>query len=385
MKRVATAMMALCLWAGCGDDAATTSGGPGGGGGGSTSQGGSGGEGGTGGSDACAALGEQLQAALDASLASEARLGGTVGAVRTPSCRWTGAAGESDTGTKLLPTALMRVGSVTKTYLAATLLTLAEEGALSLDDTLDSYVPGVPNGDTITVRQLLQHTAGVYNYTNDGAFMTQMVQNPMPVEPQVMVDVAIAHGADFPPGSDWNYSNTGYILLGMILEQAAGAGAAETMRARMLDAQGLERTFFDGDEPLPEPLAKGWGAGQADHTNLLHPSVPWTAGSMVAEVGDLVDWADALYDGDAISAAALAQMLDAYDFGNGGGYGLGVEMGTSASAGRYVGHSGGIPGFLTLMYYFEDSDVAVATVVNNELGDPSVAFAALVQVAVAAP
>ena len=86
-----------------------------------------------------------------------------------------------------------------------------------------------------------------------------------------------------------------------------------------------------------------------------------------------------------ISAAALTQMLDAYAFGNGAGYGLGVEIGTSSTGGGYVGHSGGIPGFLTLMYYFEDSDVAVATIVNNELGDPSVAFAALAQVALAAP
>lgn len=386
MKRVLMAMMALCLWAGCGDDGTTS--GPGAGGSqGGGDQGGSGGTGGMGGggSDACAAFGDELQAALDASLASEARIGGTVGAVLTPSCRWTGAAGESAMGTPLAPTDLLRVGSVTKTYVAAALLMLAEEGALSLDDPLDTFVQGVPNGDTITVRQLLQHTAGVYNYTNDGAFMNQMVQNPVPVEPQVMVDVAIAHGADFSPGTDWNYSNTGYILLGIILEQAAGTSASEAIRTRLLDPQGLDRTFLDGEDTLPQPLATGWGAGQADHTNLLHPSVPWTAGSMVAEVGDLVDWADALYDGAAISDAALTQMLDAYTFPSGSGYGLGVEIGTANGGGAYVGHSGGIPGFLTLMYYFEEPDIAVATIVNNATGDPSVAFAALAQIALAAP
>ena len=214
MKR-AVLVMALGLWVGCGDGGdATGAGGSGaGGGGGAEGGGGAGG----GGSDACAVLGDQLQAALEASFASEARIGGTVGAVRTPDCRWVGAAGESDTGVALEPTNLLRVGSVTKTYVSAALLTLAEEGALSLDDTLDSYVSGVPNGDTITVRELMQHTAGVYNYTNDATFMMQALAAPdTPVDPQDMVDVAIAHGADFPPGSSWNYSNTGYILLGMI-------------------------------------------------------------------------------------------------------------------------------------------------------------------------
>ena len=164
-----------------------------------------------------------------------------------------------------------------------------------------------------------------------------------------------------------------------------GKPPSETIRSRLLDPQGLDRTFLDGEEELPQALAKGWGAGQSDQTHALHPSVPWTAGSMVEEVGELVDWADALYAGDAISESARAQLFDFVTIQGSSGYGLGVEHGLSTDGESFVGHSGEIPGFLTLMYYFQDSHIAVATIVNNELGDPSASFGALAQIARAQP
>jgi D-alanyl-D-alanine carboxypeptidase len=386
----AVALVALAALAGCGDESGGTGDGgspaTGGAGGQTTSAGGSGGEGGIGGADPCIAWGEALQAALDASLVSEGRDGGTVAAVLTPQCRWTGATGESASGVPLEATNLVRIGSVTKTYVAAAFVALADTGALSLDATLDTWVSGVPNGETITVRQLLQHTAGVYNYTNDTSFINAALAAPdTPVAPQVMVDVAVANGPVFAPGTDWGYSNTGYILLGMILQQVTGEPPAQAIRA-ILDPLGIDRTFLDGEETLPEPLAHGWGPGGIDWTYALHPSVPWTAGSTVAEVGDLVDWADALYDGDAISPTARAEMLSFVPAGAGGEYGLGVSRSEiPALGGTVIGHSGGIPAFSTLMFYAVDRDIAFATVVNSAAGDPAVALFELAPVALEAP
>jgi D-alanyl-D-alanine carboxypeptidase len=376
---------AACLLAACGDDG---SGGAGAGGTGGAG-GGMGGVGGSGGVavDPCVALGEALQVALDASLAEEARIGGTVAAVLTPDCRWIGATGESETGVPLAPDALMRIGSITKTYVSAAVVSLATQGALSLDDTLDTWVLGVPNGDAITVRQLLNHTGGVYNYTNDQAFMIQALSNPdVPVAPQEMVDVAIAHGAVFDPGANWDYSNTGYILLGMILEQVTGMGSGAHLRSALFDPVGLDRTFFDGEETVPDGLAKGWDLQDQDATYALHPTVPWTAGVVVADAGDLVDWADALYDGDAVDADTLSQILTFIDTGA-SEYGLGVARTTLPLEGGgsavVIGHGGGIPGYYSNMFYLPDHDVAIATVVNSNNGDPNVSFRALANVALA--
>ena len=234
---------------------------------------------------------------------------------------------------------------------------------------------GVENEDVITVRQLLNHTAGVFNYTDDGVFMNEVVLNPnMTYTPQQIVDVAVSHGADFEPGTSWSYSNTGYILLGMILEQVTGESAGSHLRSAMLDPQGLDRTFFDGEETLPEPLAKGYGPGGEDWTALLHPSVPWTAGIMVAEAGDLAHWATALYGGDAISDAARAEMLT---FVPGESYGLGVLQIVTPRGSAGIGHTGGIPGYSSFMFYFPDRQASVAVVVNHAQRDPSVAFLAL--------
>ncbi|MBW2455561.1 MAG: beta-lactamase family protein [Deltaproteobacteria bacterium] len=346
----------------------------------SSGSGGAGGGGGAGGDESCALLAGQLQAALDQSLAVEARAGGTAAAVITPDCGlWEGTAGEANAGVPLEPTHLLRIGSVTKTYVAATVLKLVAGGSLSLDDTLDNWVTGVPNGDTITVRQLLNHTAGVYSYTEDTAYMNGVAANPdTPVEPQDMVDVAINHGADFPPGTSWSYSNTGYILLGMIIEAVVAGSVGPEIRSQVLDPQGLEATFLDGEEPLGGELAHGFDAIGIDATNTLHPSVPWTAGSMVATAGDAARWMTALYGGDVLEPAEQSAMLEAEDLGSGMEYGLGTFiLSPPASPWPAQGHTGGIPGFLTNAFYFPDHDTAIATVVNSQAGDPAAALAAL--------
>jgi D-alanyl-D-alanine carboxypeptidase len=156
----------------------------------------------------------------------------------------------------------------------------------------------------------------------------------------------------------------------MVIEAVAPGAAGATLRARALEPAGLDETFFDGEEALPTPLATGFGAAGQDYTHALHPSVPWTAGSMVATAGDVADWAAGLYGGTVLSAPALAETLTPVDTGiDGVGYGLGVFLYDAALIGNIstgVGHGGDIPGFHTDMLFVENDGTVIAAVVNSD-------------------
>jgi len=351
--------------------------------GGATDTGGMGGTDASGGGgaapDPCNTFHTTLDDTLGALDLAANRPGGIVAAVYTPACgAWAGAEGRRDDASPMTPVSLLRIASVTKTYTAAAILRLADDHQLDLDATLDTYLTtGVPNEDSITIRRLLNHTAGVYSYTKDDAWMDERTLSPeVAITPQEMVDVAIAHGADFAPGASWSYSNTGYILLGMVVEAVSGQKLGAYFRDHLLDTQELDRTFFDGEEALPEPIAKGYGPNGEDQTLWVHPSVSWSAGAMVAEVGDMVTWARALYTGNAISDAAREEMFKLLP---GAGYGAGVFDNYLMSGERYVGHNGGIAGYGSVMYHFPEQDVTIAMVVNHAQRDAQAAFEVIAQ------
>ncbi|WP_438021996.1 serine hydrolase domain-containing protein [Sorangium sp. So ce233] len=345
-----------------------------GGGAGSGGAGGAGGEGG-GSVDACAELAGALQARLDG--AREA-LGtsGAVLAVSTPACGIQDfASGESAPGDPMRADHVLRIGSVTKTYVAATVLQLAHEGALDLDDPLSTWITTFPGADGITVRQLLNHSSGIFNYTEDEEYLLAVTADPGRAwSPEEIVAVAAEHEPYFVPGEGWHYSNTNYILLGMIIEAVTGEGVAGVIRERLLDPNGLSSTSFDGEEPIAGELAHGYLADGTDVTSVLHPSFPWSAGAMVASAGDVARWAVALYDGAALDPASRAEMLaDPVPSGVAGeGYGLGtIVIGREVLGVPALGHSGGIPGFATIMLYYPEQQAAVAAIVNKDGVDPS--------------
>jgi D-alanyl-D-alanine carboxypeptidase len=343
---------------------------PAAGGGGGVVTAGGGGMGGTPEPTACELLELDLQTALDATHSASGAPGGAVLGVLTPDCgQWLGATGESTDGVPMSTEAILRVGSVTKTYVSATLIRLASDGALSLDDPIETFVAGIPDGDLITVRMLLNHTSGIFNYTGDAAFMNQVVSDPnVAYTPQQIVDAAIAHPPTFAPGAGWAYSNTNYTLAGMVIEAVTQSAAGTVIRNTMLAPANLQTTALDGEEPIPGTLAKGFGPGGSDYTNLLHPSVPWTAGSMVASIGDVVDWARQLYGGDLLTPVELAELTTTVDAG-GVGYGLGVLVYPQSLLGGVsegMGHGGAIPGFYTDMLYVVDEGTVIATIINSE-------------------
>jgi D-alanyl-D-alanine carboxypeptidase len=320
---------------------------------------------------ACDLQSEKLQAALETAkkTAPNAVLG-----IKDPACGLrTFVAGDPANATL---TTLWRMGSVTKTFVSAVILSLETDGKLAITDPLSKWIPGVPKTDGVTVRMLLNHTSGIFNYTEDTAIMAERTRA---WTPQEIVDAATKNDPYFAPGMGFHYSNTNYVLLGMIAEKAGGAKIGALVRTRALDKAGLKATFFDGEEPVMGMMTKGF-TGTKDVTNANHPSVPWAAGMMVATGGDLAMWAEALYSTDKILNAAQREKLTADPVD---GYGLGVIIlpeKSTLGGGRALGHNGAIDGFHTQMFWFPAKQTAVAAVVNRTGGDPNAVSLAAIQI-----
>lgn len=334
--------------------------------GGSGGAAGAGGAAGTGGQSAeCAALGQKLQAALDQARQSTGSRDAAL-AVTTEKCGTNAfVSGES----KLTGSELFRIGSVTKTYVSAVVLRLVGAGKLSLDDKLDGWVSGVPNGSAITVRMLLNHTSGIFSYTQDPSFLSDLTKAWTPDE---LVQLAASHGAVNPPGTKWDYSNTNYVCLGIIAEKVGGGPIAQQIRAQLLAPNQLDHTFFDGGEKLGDTLAPGFAKDGTDSTYALHPSGPWAAGAMTATVADTARWIELYATGKAVPPAQQAEMEKGEAVGSNVTYGLGVMMLDAAitgGAGKAYGHNGSINGYHTQAFHFRDSKTTIVSIVNQDGAD----------------
>lgn len=317
--------------------------------------------------EACKAEDSALQAGLDKAHAKDTD---AVLAVKTPSC---GARTLTSGPSKIDAAKLHRIGSVTKTYVAAVVLGLAHDGALSLDDKLSKWVTDVPNGDGITVRQLLNHTSGLFNYTNDTSFQkTGMTRKWTPRE---LVDVAVKNPPYFEPGSGWTYSNTNFVLLGMIAEKAGNAKIGALVRTRVLAKAGLTATFFDGEEPVQGAMAPAQDSRGGDATVVADPSWAWAAGAIVATPNDVVTWIEKLGSGTFHDPATQQALLvpvktDSRNID----YGLGVMLfgrAVTAGGGPGIGHGGDIPGYHTQAFYFPEKQTTIVSIVDSDAEDPN--------------
>src|SRR5215204_3132872 len=183
-----------------------------------------------------------LDAALKKSF-KESDAPGVVAAVQTPDYTWVQAMGVADraTGEPMTPEVHHRIGSVTKTFTATLLLKAADEGLLSLDDTIDQYVKGVPNGDEITLRQMADMTSGIASYTEDEQWAKKWLSDPTRVsKPEDLARIGIKESPLFDPGSEWFYSNTNYVLLGLVLEQVTGKPIGELYQKEIIEPLDLK-------------------------------------------------------------------------------------------------------------------------------------------------
>jgi D-alanyl-D-alanine carboxypeptidase len=286
-----------------------------------------------------------------------------------------------------------RMGSNTKTFTAVVVLQLVGEGRLTLDDTVERWLPGVVAGNgndgrRITVRQLLQHTSGIYNYTNDlaafadkDAFLAHRFDHYSAAD---IVALAMRHQPGFDPGASWDYSNTNYILAGMIIEKVTGHSWAAEVRSRILRPLALRETVEPGDRPsLPGPHARGyqqWAAGgELTDTTEFNPSVAGAAGSLITTPSDLARFWQALQRGQLLKPRQMAQMHETVpavtfqDYVPGGRYGLGI-MFVPNRCGGYWAHGGDVPGMSTANGVSPRGDRVAVLSLTTQLADEEAAL-----------
>ncbi|WP_442818562.1 serine hydrolase domain-containing protein [Streptomyces sp. NBC_01320] len=290
---------------------------------------------------------------------------------------YTAGVGDLATGAKVPKDGQVRIGSTTKTFTAVVVLQLVGEGKIGLDDTVDTYLPGLVRGEEIdgrhiTVRQLLQHTSGLPDY--ESLIDDDILQHRY-FDPHDLLDIAFQHKADFAPGTNWGYSNTNYVVAGLIIQKVTGRPLAEEVDQRVVKRIGLRHTYFPapGDMTIRETHPKGYhrdsaGAPLRDVTE-MDPSAGWAAGQMISTDSDLNRFFTALLAGRLLPAAQLAQMRTTVPIADtGAGYGLGLMSRPLSCGGVYWGHGGDILGYETRGGVTDDGRAANVAVTSIPTG-----------------
>jgi D-alanyl-D-alanine carboxypeptidase len=290
---------------------------------------------------------------------------------------WTAGSGVADvrTGRPIRASDRFRVASVTKPFVATVVLQLVAEGRLSLQDTVERWLPGMlPYGDQITVRQLLNHTSGVPDYVLTPIVELYRGNRLRSWQPQELIALVADRPPDFPAGTRWSYSNTGYVLAGLIVERVTGNRLGRELARRIFRPLGLRDTSFPTDFPLLiGPHARGYSLPFDDQMNpiegplfditVYNPSLAWSAGAIVSDVDDLARFFRALLDGRLLPAELLADMKSPTAIAPGFGYGLGLLV-VDSPCGPLFGHDGGIPGYTNIVLSSEDARHQYALMMN---------------------
>lgn len=327
----------------------------------------------------------RLQARLDSLVAPTAVPGMTLGLVLPGGNALGLGAGMADTAraTPMSPDALMLQGSVGKTYFGAVALQLVDEGRLDLDASVAEYLGDepwfgrIPNGRTATVRDLMGHTSGIVRYEFNPAFLEDLTAEPMRTfTPEERLSYLFDTEAPFPAGEGWEYSDTNFILLAMIVEEVLGEPAYAAIHERLLDPHGLSSTR-PSDTPEIPGLAQGYaGPGNPfggfdamveDGRLRINPQFEWGGGGFASTARDLARWTRLVHEFRVFSADRRNDFLDGTPapLGPNGRYGLGVILVDLPTAGPARGHSGFMPGYRTEAYWFERGGFAMALQINT--------------------
>jgi D-alanyl-D-alanine carboxypeptidase len=253
------------------------------------------------------------------------------------------------------------IGSITKQFTAAAILQLQEAGKLDIDATLASYLPDAPHAKEVTLKQLLSHTSGMPEYL-DGPDVEQWAVKPATFE-QIMARIK-DKPLDFPPGSRWSYSNSGYALLGRVIEVTSHESYVHYVKTHLLAPAGMSRTYTVIDEQTVPGMAKGYRHvdGKLELSPTIHATVGWAAGNLVSTVDDLERWNMALQGGKIVRPADYALMATPVQGST--DYGLGLFVDTLDGQPR-IGHTGGSFGFTTSNQYFPKQSVQIIAFTNN--------------------
>jgi len=253
------------------------------------------------------------------------------------------------------------IGSITKQFTAASILQLQEAGKLDINATLATYLPDAPHAKEVTLKQLLSHTSGMPEYL-DGPDVEQWAVKPATFD-QIIARIK-DKPLDFPPGSRWSYSNSGYALLGRVIEVVSHETYVHYVKTHLLQAAGMTGTYTVTDESRLPGMAKGYRHtdGKLELSPTIHATVGWAAGNLVSTVADLERWNVALRSGKIIRPADYALMATPAQGST--DYGLGLFVDTLDEQPR-IGHTGGSFGFTTSNQYFPKQGIQIIAFTNN--------------------
>jgi len=272
---------------------------------------------------------------------------------------------------ELEPDMIFRIGSMTKQFTAVAILVLVEQGRIALSDPIAKFLPDYPaQGRTVTVEQLLTHTSGIPSYTSLSEWQPLMRKDMTLTE---LIDVFKDKPREFVPGEHWKYTNSGYVLLGAIIEKASGLTYEAFLKENIFDPLGLKHTFYGSASRIIHGRVPGYEAG-ADGTFLnaeyISMTQPYAAGSLLSNVDDLAAWNQALLSGRLIKRETLEKAWTVCKLkdGTSTGYGYGWSIGESFGS-RVITHDGDINGFASSGILFPEEKLFVALLTNSEAGE----------------
>lgn len=262
-----------------------------------------------------------------------------------------------------------RIGSLTKQFTATAILQLAEAGKLNLGDKLSKYIPDFPKGDSVTLHMLLNHTSGIKSYTNMANFSSV---ETLPFTKDSVIGFFKKEPYEFSPGTKYRYNNSGYFLLGYIIEKVSGQTYNNYILSNLIKKAGLNNTSVNQLDSILIGRAEGYRKAEAGwkHAEYISMEFPYSAGAIVSTIEDLYQWNKALFGGKIISSTMMDKMTTPYL--NKYGYGLRID---SFQNHKRIGHSGGIPGFVSYNVYYPTEDIQIVVLSNNSSNSSAIAEA----------
>lgn len=324
----------------------------------------------------------KVQAAIDAAVAKNRKLyGGNTPVPAVLVGVWDGSGkiyvrgfGDADIATHraLTPADHFRIGSNTKTFVISVLLQLIDEGKLSLDDPLSKFDLGVkiPNAEQITVRQMCQMRSGLFEAYDSPEFDGMDVKPNTQFDPRTLIAWAVKQKPYFAPGAGYRYSNTNYLLLGLIIENVTGHKVSDEINNRLIKPFALRNTSYPSTQAMPEPWAHGYGLNAKrdweDVSGTIPVSLMGAAGEMVSNMEDMKRWVKLYVTGKTNGPETQKARLDCVPIGEGNvGFGLGI----GCSNGWY-GYTGGLPGYNTGNFYLPAKDITIIAWANVQSDTP---------------
>ena len=270
-------------------------------------------------------------------------------------------------GAPLEPDMVFRLGSITKQFTGAAIALLEDEGKLSVGDPITRFLPDYPtHGHEITIAHLLAHTSGIRSYTGIPGWMESRIKSDMTLEE--LIDGFAGEPMDFAPGARFLYNNSGYVLLGAIIEEASGRTYEEFLTERIFEPLGMKSSYYGSHSRVIPRRAAGYDGTPGDYRNAQYLSMtqPHAAGALVSTVDDLATWNAALFGGKLLGAEAVGRMTTPFELNDGTSTGYGYGLGIGELRGRrMISHGGGIFGFSTYALHLPEEEIFVAVLSNN--------------------